>query len=492
MQKSNIFIFFGIFYIFWIFLNNILENIYTSLFVSFVILVFFLCVFFYIRKYLLLFVLSTLWFVIWAYVSDFNLEQINKNLEIVNNYFDKNTKIEVEIKSVSKISDERITYIWEIKSLDSNILKNIKAEININWNEKLEKWTIIKLETKIYKYEPFDSFEYEKYMFSKGLYFRVYAYNYEIIWQEFVNFVVKYIWQIREDILSKIRKIYTKNEAIFLWWILVWARENLPETLSTNFNNSWLTHLIAVSGFNITILIIFFGFIAKYFPPFIRFIFISTIILLFTILVWFGAPVVRAAIMWIIWYFAVVSWRQSNILAVIIFTLILMITYSPLSINYDASLHLSFLAVLWIIYTEKFFEKVFKFIPEMFEIRTATSITISALIFTFPIMMFNFWQVSIIAPLSNVLVTWTIPIVMFIWFISIIFYSIFPILWMIVGYFARILLRWDILIVNIFWEFDYSIIKYDFWEYSWYLEVLYFMVLIFVILWFKAPLADEK
>jgi hypothetical protein len=39
------------------------------------------------------------------------LEQINKNLEIVNNYFDKNTKIEVEIKSVSKISDERITYI---------------------------------------------------------------------------------------------------------------------------------------------------------------------------------------------------------------------------------------------------------------------------------------------------------------------------------------------------------------------------------------------
>jgi hypothetical protein len=107
-------------------------------------------------------------------------------------------------------------------------------------------------------------------------------------------------------------------------------------------------------------------------------------------------------------------------------------------------------------------------------------------------MMFNFWQVSIIAPLSNVLVTWTIPIVMFIWFISIIFYSIFPILWMIVGYFARILLRWDILIVNIFWEFDYSIIKYDFWEYSWYLEVLYFMVLIFVILWFKAPLADEK
>ncbi|MDR2640248.1 MAG: ComEC/Rec2 family competence protein [Candidatus Peribacteria bacterium] len=54
---------------------------------------------------------------------------------------------------------------------------------------------------------------------------------------------------------------------------------------------------MAVSGFNITILIIFFGFIVKYFPPFVRFVFMSIIIILFTILVGFNAPVIRAAIM---------------------------------------------------------------------------------------------------------------------------------------------------------------------------------------------------
>ncbi|MDR3151187.1 MAG: ComEC/Rec2 family competence protein [Candidatus Peribacteria bacterium] len=61
----------------------------------------------------------------------------------------------------------------------------------------------------------------------------------------------------------------------------------MPETLSNNFNNSGLTHMIAVSGFNITILIIFFGYIIKFFPPYIRFIVISIIITLFTILVGF-------------------------------------------------------------------------------------------------------------------------------------------------------------------------------------------------------------
>jgi hypothetical protein len=102
-------------------------------------------------------------------------------------------------------------------------------------------------------------------------------------------------------------------------------------------------------------------------------------------------------------------------------------------------------------------------------------------------MMFNFGQISLVAPLSNVLVSWTIPIVMLIWFVSLIFYSISPISWMIIGYLARILLRWDILIVNTFWEFKYSIIKYDFGEYKWYLEIIYLLILIFIIMWFKKP-----
>jgi hypothetical protein len=89
-------------------------------------------------------------------------------------------------------------------------------------------------------------------------------------------------------------------------------------------------------------------------------------------------------------------------------------------------------------------------------------------------------------------VTWTIPLVMFIWFISIIFYSILPILWIVTGYLAWVLLKWDILVVNTLWEFKYSVFKYDFWEYSGYLEVLYFMVLVFVILWGRAESGKLK
>jgi len=122
--------------------------------------------------------------------------------------------------------------------------------------------------------------------------------------------------------------------------------------------------------------------------------------------------------------------------------------------------------LIQIIYSQKYIESIFNFLPNIFEIKTAFCLTISAMIFTLPIMLFNFWQVSIIL------------------------YYINPILWIIIGYIAWILLKWDILIVNYFWSSIYSTIKYDFWEYRWYYELLYFFMLTFIILWFKKIKTD--
>jgi hypothetical protein len=64
------------------------------------------------------------------------------------------------------------------------------------------------------------------------------------------------------------------------------------------------------------------------------------------------------------------------------------------------------------VYAQDFWLKVFKFMPETLAIREAFVLTMSALTFTLPIMLLNFGQVSVMAPLANVAVTWTIPIAM--------------------------------------------------------------------------------
>jgi len=67
-----------------------------------------------------------------------------------------------------------------------------------------------------------------------------------------------------------------------------------------------------------------------------------------------------------------------------------MLLFSPLILNYDVSFQLSFLAVLGIVYLSDFFKKVFKFMPEFLAIRESFVMTMSALIMTIPIMIFNF------------------------------------------------------------------------------------------------------
>jgi predicted membrane metal-binding protein len=45
-------------------------------------------------------------------------------------------------------------------------------------------------------------------------------------------------------------------------------------------------------------------------------------------------------------YYILMMGRQSDALALLLFTALVLVLFNPLSLNYDISLHLSFLAVL--------------------------------------------------------------------------------------------------------------------------------------------------
>lgn len=488
MESKNIlFIYSSIFFLLWIFINNLIREFQTSLLVLLILVVLFLCYYTLTRKFLKVLVISLIWFLIWIWVSEYNIKNINEKENILKQYYNnKNYELILQIWNINKIDEFKKEYstiliqIWENK-----IDKQIKANIKISKNYNLQKWDIIKTNTKLYEFKDFNDFSYKNYMLSKNIYFGSNIYNYELINQIKINTIEKFIINLRTEFLKSIYEIYPKEEAIFLWWILIWARESLPNELKQDFNNSWLTHFIAVSWFNITILIIFITYLLQYFPIFLRVIFITLSIAFFTILVGDTAPVIRASIMGLIWYYVLISGRKWNILSIILLTAAIMVIISPLSLNYDISLHLSFLAVLWIIYTQKFFEKIFFFLPSFLEIKTAFTLTLSALVFTLPIMIFSFGQVSILAPIANIAVTWTIPLAMLFGFISVLVHFVYPTIWILVWYITWIFLKWDILVVHFFWKQEWSLLKIDLWIYKYHLEILYFIILIFLIIWFR-------
>lgn len=427
------------------------------------------------------------------YVSQNLLFEIQEKNNYILQLHNIKNDYNLEIKEQTK--KETWENQYSAKILDINDLKpahELVIIIKVPSIYKLSIWDKISSNWKLYIFKNTSDFQYKEFMNSKNVFASMNIYNLENIWHTPQNKIKIYAQNIRETFLEIIYKIYPKNEAIFLWWILLWARESLSDEIKEDFNNSWLTHFIAVSWFNITILIIFIWYLIKYFPRVIQIIIIWWFIIFFVFIVWDTAPVIRAAIMWLLWYIILLSWRKWHGYTLLIFTAWIMVLYSPYSLNYDISMHLSFLAVLWIIFTQDFYKKIFNSVTETLAIKEALVLTFAALTFTLPLMLFNFWQVSILSPFANISVTWTIPIAMLLGFISIIVYFVSPILWEIIWYFTWLLLKFDMLVVDFFWNLEFSVLKYDFWIYKTEFLLLYFILSVFMLLYFNSNKKVEK
>ncbi|MCP4522845.1 MAG: ComEC/Rec2 family competence protein [Candidatus Gracilibacteria bacterium] len=428
-----------------------------------------------------------------VYISNTAVLDQKSKYKLLTPYEKQNNDYILEINDITKKENFQHHYTARIISINQkSFLTDIEVLIKTPDMYKLKKGDRIQTKTKFYFFKDTESFSYKSYMNSKNIYASSHINSLHTIDYMPPNRLQLSALQLRESLLSVIYEIYPKNEAIFLGGILLGARESLSDEIKEDFNNSGLTHFIAVSGFNITILILFLTYVLKYFPKTIQIFGISIFILFFVLLVGDTAPVIRAAFMGLLGYVILISGRKGHSYSLISFTALIMILFSPLSLNYDVSFHLSFLAVLGIIFMQSFYKKVFAKAPEFLAIKEALVLTFSALTFTLPLMLFNFGQVSILSPLANISVTRTIPIAMLLGFISIIVYFVSPFFGEIIGYFTWVLLKFDMNMVELFGNFEHAVFVYDFGVYKNYFLTLYFMISIFVLLYIYAPKQKQE
>lgn len=449
-------------------------------------MIFFFLLLLVIKKYHFFVLFNILWIFFWLIYSWTYNYFIWQNLLKIDDYYFKEVVVIWESLELYKKQTDYNIYILKLVSLDTKKDFDFYFLLYTNPNIILNKWQIIKFKSKINKIENFsDSFNNVKYMQSKNVYFSVFKPKIEFISEKKLSKPENYIIAFRKKFLDIIYQIYPQKEASFLSWLLIWAKENLDEELLNNFNNSWLTHIISVSWFNITIIIIFLGFLLKYFPLFFRVILISVFVIFFVLIVWNTVSVIRAAIMWLVGYYILVLWRNTDNLTLILFTAFLMILYNPLYLNYDTSFQLSFLAVLWLLYFQDFWNKIFKYFPSFLAIKDSFVLTMSALTTTLPIMIFSFWKVSVLAPISNVAVWWFIPFAMLFWFLSVLWQLISDKLWFFIWFINFYILKFIISVADYIWSLSFSVINLDFWIYSIYLEIVYFLLLLFSIIYVK-------
>ncbi len=225
---------------------------------------------------------------------------------------------------------------------------------------------------------------------------------------------------VKKSFIEKINKLFPEPQASFLAALLVGAKKTLPADLVAAFNRTGTSHIIAISGYNISIISAMILNFLNYLllPRKLIFWLISAALVLFTLIAGAEASVVRAAIMGGLLILARREGRNYRITNAIIFAGAAMLFFNPYLLRYDAGFQLSFLATFGLVYLSPYFEKWFARLPNFLSFRDNLAATLSAQIATLPVVFFSFGRISLIAPLANVLILPFIPLTMLFGFLS--------------------------------------------------------------------------
>ena len=216
--------------------------------------------------------------------------------------------------------------------------------------------------------------------------------------------------RLRERITERIASVLPPDEAALTTGIL-YGDQDLTPQLKDLFQRAGLTHLVAVSGSNVTILVDVLLVMALYvgLPRRRAFWLVSAGLLVFVGFVGFSASILRAAFMG--WLAALArelgrkAWTDRLLLAAAA-TLCL---FNPWVLAFDVGFALSFLATWGLLAWTPIFEKRLSVFPRALSLRVTAATTCGATLMTAPYLAWVFGRLSLAGLLTNILALPLVP-----------------------------------------------------------------------------------
>ncbi len=236
------------------------------------------------------------------------------------------------------------------------------------------------------------------------------------------NFFKNIIDDLRESILANNLKILPHKEAIILTAIVLGdVAVEIDNDLKIIFRQVGLTHVLAASGFNLSIIVVSLNFVLRNFINLLlfRYIFILVIAVVYSIMAGSSPSISRALLMVTVFLWLRLYSRRPSLIAVVLLVLIVNIIFNPLCI-FNVGLQLSYGATLGLIHSVQINKKIYKSkINKLIKWFSENIMSIIlAQIFVFPIIIYNFNQFNLLFILANLLTAPLISIITILGFLS--------------------------------------------------------------------------
>jgi len=321
---------------------------------------------------------------------------------------------------------------------------------------------MLQLKGKLETPQQFDDFDYRSYLKNKGIYSVMNYPSANVIATGKGFQPLSWIYGIRSSLSNSLSLCLPEPQGSLARAILLGLRGSLPFDLLQSFYMTGTTHLIAISGMNLTILlgmvlalsVWLFGRKNKaYFWVSLGFIW------LYTVLTGMPSTMVRAAVMGSVFLTAELMGRQRNGLAALVLAAALMTAVDP-GVLWDTSFQLSFLSMLGLILIAPYLiafssphglpgqSRFPLWLKKIVIISFAT--TLAAIIATWPLTALNFHSFSLVSAPATFFAMPSFPGIIITALITAAVGLAWPPLGIVFGWIAWLFLSYFLLVVQIF------------------------------------------
>ena len=313
--------------------------------------------------------------------------RIDKYNNFVNSFSEK--QIQFKARIVSNPIIKKYNKIYTIKANNKKYFLNVKKNVKFEYGDTI---VVNGIFNKPKERRNYKGFNYKEYLQTQGIYGTINSNNID-----FVNNNKNIFNQIFLKVKNLIQKSFKQDISNVLLGVFLGYTNEINKDIKESFNESNISHILAVSGMHIGYLLLFCSFI------FDRLvgkkhsnILIMLVLALYINIVGFSTSVIRAAFMTFLAIGAKLTHKKSDMCTSLSISLLCLLIYNPFSIR-NVGLLFSYIATIGIITYLKIFNFNKKIINNI-------GVTISATIFILPITAIYFNKIPIMSISISVII----------------------------------------------------------------------------------------
>ncbi len=257
-------------------------------------------------------------------------------------------------------------------------------------------------------------FDYINYLKVRDIYGLMNVSSTEIISRHNKSMFIETLFLIKKYFVTMIKNLFPRNEAGLFAGIVIGEKSLLPKDVLSDFQIAGLTHMIVLSGYNITlvalVIITIFSYLGFGYRG--RRVGAMIVIPIFLVMTGLGASSVRAGIMSLILFFLQITTRPTHHLRIILYTVGTMIFINPRVLLHDPGFHLSFLAFIGLVYVVPLMNTWLNKNESESFLKKIIIETTSVQLFVLPYIIWMSGRVSLLSLLANILTVPIVPLIM--------------------------------------------------------------------------------